>query len=49
MMIILEAGVAAGWTPGAGSSVRERVYVRCLCMYALEPGSRGRSGHIITA
>lgn len=45
-IIILEPGVAAGRTPGAGSSVRECVYVR---EQASERGSRGRSGHIITA
>lgn len=49
IIIILEPGVAAGRTPGAGSSVCERVYVRFLCTYARERGSRGRSGHIITA
>lgn len=40
-IIILEPGVAAGRTPGAGSSVCERVYVRFLCIRARarQPGS----------
>lgn len=52
-IIILEPGVAAGRTPGAGGSARERVYARFLCLSARERasegGSRGRSGHITAA
>lgn len=42
IIIILEPGVAAGRTPGAGGSVRERVYVRFLCLCASERAREGR-------